>query len=64
MAKAGLIGAIDALQGPYGYYDLYTKGCTHPEKLTQDLGKKFNISRDMYKQFPCGRRIMFLWSWA
>ncbi len=55
MAKAGMVGAIDALQGKFGYYDLYTKGCSHPEKLTQDLGKKYNISRDMYKQFPCGR---------
>jgi 2-methylcitrate dehydratase len=55
LAKSGMVGAIDALQGKYGYYDLYTHGCTHPEKLTQNLGKKYNISRDMYKQFSCGR---------
>ena len=55
LAKTGLVGAIDALQGKYGYYDLYTHGCTHPERITQDLGKKYNIGRDMYKQFPCGR---------
>jgi 2-methylcitrate dehydratase PrpD len=55
LARAGMIGAIDALQGKFGYCNLYTPGCTHPEKLTQDLGKKYNISRDMYKQFPCGR---------
>jgi 2-methylcitrate dehydratase PrpD len=55
LAKSGLVGAIDALQGKHGYYDLYTHGCTHPERLTQDLGKKYNISKDSYKQFPCGR---------
>ncbi len=55
LAKAGTIGAIDALQGRFGYYNLYTHGCTHPERLTQDLGKKYVIAKDMYKQFPCGR---------
>ena len=55
MAKAGLLGTIDALQSKYGYYHLYTHGCTHPEKITEDLGKKYNIGPDMYKQFPCGR---------
>jgi 2-methylcitrate dehydratase len=55
MAKAGLLGTIDALQSKYGFYHLYTHGCTHPERITQDLGKTFNIGRDMYKQFPCGR---------
>ena len=55
LAKAGQVGAIDALQGKHGYYNLYTKGCTHPEKITEDLGKKYNIAKDMYKQFPCGR---------
>lgn len=55
LAKTGLVGAIDALQGRYGYYNLYTHGCTHPERITQDLGKKYNIAGDMYKQFPCGR---------
>ena len=55
LAKAGQLGTIDALQSKYGYYHLYTHGCTHPERITQDLGKTFNIGRDMYKQFPCGR---------
>lgn len=55
LAKTGLVGTIDALQGKFGYYHLYTHGCTHPEKITQDLGKKYNIAKDMYKQFPCGR---------
>ena len=55
LAKAGLLGTIDALQSRFGYYTLYTHGCTHPERITQDLGKNYNIGRDMYKQFPCGR---------
>jgi 2-methylcitrate dehydratase PrpD len=55
LAKTGLVGTIDALHSRHGYYNLYTHGCTHPERITQDLGKKYNIARDMYKQFPCGR---------
>jgi 2-methylcitrate dehydratase PrpD len=55
LAKAGLLGTIDALQSKYGYYHLYTHGCSHPEKITENLGKSFNIGKDMYKQFPCGR---------
>ena len=55
LAKTGLVGTIDALQGKHGYYNLYTHGCTHPERITQDLGRKYNIAKDMYKQFPCGR---------
>ena len=55
LAKAGLVGTIDALHARYGYYHLYTHGCTHPEAITQDLGKKFVIGRNMYKRYPCGR---------
>ena len=54
LAKAGLTGAIDALQSRFGYYTLNTHGCTHPEKLTQDIGKHYNIGRNLFKQFPCG----------
>jgi 2-methylcitrate dehydratase PrpD len=55
LAKAGMIATIDPLQGRFGYYHLYTHGCTHPDLITQDLGKKYNIGADMYKQFSCGR---------
>lgn len=55
LAKAGLVGAADALQGRFGYYTLYTHGCARPEKLTEDLGRKYILGKDMYKQFPSGR---------
>lgn len=54
-AKAGLIGASDPLQGRFGYYTLFTHGCSHPEKLTEKLGEEFILGKDMYKRFPCGR---------
>lgn len=54
LAKGGLIGTTDALQSRFGYYKLFTHGCTHPEKLTQDIDKQFNIGRNIFKQFPGG----------
>jgi 2-methylcitrate dehydratase PrpD len=54
-AKAGLVGAADALQGRFGYFSLYTHGCSHPEKLTEELGEQYVLGNDMYKRFPCGR---------
>ena len=54
-AKAGLTGALDPLQGRFGYYTLYTRGCSHPEKLTERLGEVFCLGNDMYKKFPSGR---------
>ena len=54
LAEAGLTGAIDALQSRFGYYQLNSHGCAHPEKLTQDIGKKYNIGRNIFKQFPGG----------
>jgi 2-methylcitrate dehydratase PrpD len=54
LAGAGLTGTIDPLQGRFSYYKLFTHGCTHPERLTQDIGKKFNIGRNIFKQFPGG----------
>jgi 2-methylcitrate dehydratase PrpD len=53
MAKGGWTGVNDALLARFGYYNLYTHGCTHPENLTKDLSKVYYADTS-YKRFPCG----------
>ena len=54
LAKRGWTGVADALLSRFGYYSLYTHGCTHPEMLTEDLGKIYYVE-DSFKRYPsCG----------
>jgi aconitate decarboxylase len=40
-AKRGISGANNVLLGPYGFYQLYTRGKYNLKHLTDQLGKKF-----------------------
>ena len=51
LAKEGWTGPRDALLGKFGYFNLYTEGCTDPELLILDLGKKYH-SEVTYKPYP------------
>jgi 2-methylcitrate dehydratase PrpD len=54
LAKAGWTGPEDALFSKFGYYQIYTDGCTNPEILTKDLGKKY-YAEAHFKPYPaCG----------
>ena len=54
LAKAGWTGPKDALLGKFGYFHLYTEGCTNPEILTKELGKKYYADAT-FKPYPCCR---------
>lgn len=54
LAKSGWTGPEDPLLGQFGYYSLYTKGCSDLEILTRDLGKKY-YSDVTFKPYPCCR---------
>lgn len=54
LAKAGWNGPKDALFSKYGYFHLYTEGCTNPEILIKDLGKKY-YTEATFKPYPCCR---------
>jgi 2-methylcitrate dehydratase PrpD len=54
LAKAGWTGPEDMLLSRFGYYTLYTKGCSKPEFLTQDLGKKYYYE-SQFKPYPSCR---------
>jgi 2-methylcitrate dehydratase PrpD len=55
LAKAGVSGAIDALQGKNGFFAVYEGGDYDAEALTADLGESFEIERIGFKRYPiCG----------
>jgi 2-methylcitrate dehydratase PrpD len=54
LAVAGWTAPKDALQGKFGYYDLFTNGIRNEELLTKDLGKKFWGDRT-FKPYPSCR---------
>ena len=54
LALAGWTAPKDALQGRFGYYDLFTSGIRNEELLTKDLGKKFWGDRT-FKPYPSCR---------
>lgn len=51
LAKAGWTGPEDPLLGKFGYFALYTEGCTNPDILIEDLGKKYH-TEVTYKPYP------------
>jgi len=54
LAKAGWTGPEDMLLSRFGYYTLYTKGCSKPEFLTHDLGKTYYYE-SQFKPYPSCR---------
>jgi 2-methylcitrate dehydratase PrpD len=54
LAKAGWTGPEDALLSQFGYYELFTKGCSNPQALTKDLGRKY-YGDGTIKPYPCCR---------
>jgi 2-methylcitrate dehydratase PrpD len=54
LAKAGWNGPEDAFLSKFGYFNLYTGGCTNPEILIRDLGRKY-FTEATFKLYPCCR---------
>jgi 2-methylcitrate dehydratase PrpD len=57
MAKAGVTGAKNSLEGEWGLYKQYMDGDYSPEILTADLGKRFEGMNVAIKPYPCCRGI-------
>lgn len=53
LARAGLTGPHDALEGPFGYFRLFDEGDL--TSYTRDLGRIWRIGEVSVKPFPCGR---------
>ena len=54
MAKAGWAGADDALFSKFGYFKLFTTGCSDTEILAKNLGKTF-YTEATFKPYSCCR---------
>jgi len=55
LARAGISGAINAIEGRSGFFAVYELGDYDPEPLTAGLAESFEIERIGFKRYPiCG----------
>jgi len=55
LARRGITGPKNFLEGTYGYFHLYAKDKYDPQAATGDLGKRFETNNTIFKKYPsCG----------
>ena len=55
LAKAGITGPHNFLEGIYGYLHLYGRDCISVEQIVGGLGKEDRLEQIVYKKYPsCG----------
>jgi 2-methylcitrate dehydratase PrpD len=55
LARAGITGPKNFLQGVYGYYHVYGRDLVDPGKALADLGRHFDCEKIIFKKYPsCG----------
>ena len=55
LAKRGVTGSTNTLEGVSGYYKVYHGGCYSRDILVGDLGKRFECENISIKPYPCCR---------
>lgn len=55
LAKRGIKGVKDSLEGKAGLFNLHFKGEYNSTPLTEGLGKKWHMSEISFKPWPCSR---------
>jgi 2-methylcitrate dehydratase PrpD len=55
LARSGITGSRDFLEGDYGFYNLYEKGQYAPAAALEGLGGEFLINQLSIKPYPCCR---------
>lgn len=55
LARHGLTGARNWLEGEFGYFNLYERGDYDPTHLTTDLGTRFDLMELSLKPWPSAR---------
>ena len=55
LAKRGVTGSRNTLEGVSGYYKVYHGGCYSRDILVGDLGKRFECENISIKPYPCCR---------
>ncbi len=55
LAKRGITGPKNFMEGIYGYFHLYAKDKYNKEALIENLGKRFEMDNTLFKKYPsCG----------
>jgi len=54
-AQRGITGAHNALEGEMGLFKVYHRGNYDPRPLTDELGKRFEVTNLSFKPYPCCR---------
>jgi 2-methylcitrate dehydratase PrpD len=55
LARAGVTGAVDAIEGANGYFRVFENGEYDADLLTKDLGTAFEMDAIAFKRYPiCG----------
>jgi 2-methylcitrate dehydratase PrpD len=54
MAAAGFTGVDDVFSGERNFFEAYGPGRTHPERLCEALGERFEIMETNIKKWPVG----------
>lgn len=55
LAQKGITGAKNSLEGREGIFNLYQRGKYEVTALTNELGKKFEVTNLSFKPYPCCR---------
>jgi 2-methylcitrate dehydratase PrpD len=56
LARLGITGPHNFLEGVYGFLHLYAKDRIRPEQLTADLGRTYHLDTLSFKKYPsCGQ---------
>jgi len=55
LAKRGITGPKNFIEGIYGYLHLYAKDRLNPQAISEALGEKFEMDKTLFKKYPsCG----------
>ncbi|GAG12912.1 unnamed protein product, partial [marine sediment metagenome] len=57
LAKRGIDGPKEALQGRFGYFPVFHRDEYDPAIITRDLGRVFEITNSSLKPYPCCKVI-------
>ena len=55
LARRGLIGAVEPIEGKYGYFPLYSGQPLDASKAAEGLGSEFEVMNTAVKPYPCCR---------
>lgn len=53
LARLGITGPKNFLEGVYGYFHLFAKDTLDPEEVVGDFGRRFELQKVVFKKYPC-----------